>query len=190
MDSKDTLFRKGQIAFMEGKPEESVKYFTSAIDTGYDTDVSLLSRGVAYFKLKDYDSAIEDFTCLMDSDKKRDRAYYYRGISNLAKEDLGHAVSDFNKAIELNRENGPAFVGRALSLSQLGRHEEADKDFKSAILHSDAHFQGFADANNILRTQFNRAMAIYEGDARPYSISLTDEEIETLKKWFTECGSN
>ncbi len=186
MEAKEILFGKGQKSFIEGRPEESVGYFTSAIDSGYDTDVSLLSRGVAYFRLKDYDNAIKDFSCIIDTAKRKDRVYYYRGISYIEKEVFTNAVSDLSEAIGINPENAHLYMARAISFSKLGEHEKADKDFKEALMLSEVNIQGFADSNNILRTQFDKVLAIYEGDSRPYTISLTDEEIDSLKKFVTE----
>ncbi len=186
MTAKDKLFQKGQEALMKGKEKESVGFFTSAIDAGYDTDVSLLSRGVAYFKLKDYDRAIDDFTCIMDSDKKRDKAYYYRGLSYMPKEDFTHAVSDLKKALEFHPDNPSAHLARAISLTHLGKLEEADKEFKDAVILSDVNIQQSVDAIGIVRTQFDRALAVYDGDRRPDNISLTEKEFETLKEWASE----
>jgi hypothetical protein len=45
------LFKEGQTLFIEGKTKESINKFTKALEAGYCTKTSHLSRGAAFIQL-------------------------------------------------------------------------------------------------------------------------------------------
>lgn len=180
------LFREAQNLFVEGKHKESIGSFTKAIDEGEHSEIAYLSRGVAYFQLKDHDNAIKDFSRAMDLNKKNHRAYYYRGISYMLKKDLEKAIHDFDRSVELKPDNAAAFFVRGTAYAELGKDDEAAKNIKTALINSEAALQGFADTFGILRTQFDKSLALMTGERKPPSLELSGEETETLKKWLEE----
>ncbi|KJR40881.1 hypothetical protein MCHI_003215 [Candidatus Magnetoovum chiemensis] len=186
MESKDVLFEKGKEHFVSGRYIESVGAFTSAIDTGYDTDAALLSRGTAFYQMKEFDRAIADFTCILEDSHHEFKALYYRGMSYLGKGEHANAIDDFTKAIEINSEDGRLFLARAVCYDHLGMHDEASKNYKTAMINSEAAIEDFANTFGVVRTQFDKSLAVMSGESKPYSISLTENEMETLNEWIGE----
>ena len=196
------LFEEGQKLLIEGKQKErsdeagakdafsrAVGALSRAIEatpagTGAEPAIIYLSRGVAYLQLKDADKAIADFTKAIEAGQKIGfRAYYYRGIANMIKNALEPAVADLTKAIELKPEHGAAIFARGAALAQLDRDEEATKDIKTALSHSEAGIEGFADTLGIIRTQFDKAMSLMTGQRPVPTMELSEKETETLRKW-------
>jgi tetratricopeptide (TPR) repeat protein len=184
--SGEEHFEKAQKLFLEGKHKESIDAFTEAIEAGEKKDITYLSRGVAYFQLKDFDNAIADFGKAIEVNDKNVRAYYYRGVASSAKGDHNSAIPDYDKAIELKPDHGAAFFARGSAYAQLGNDDEATKNIKTALIYSESAAQGFADTIGMFRTQFDDALAIMSGERKSSSITLDEKEAETLKKWIRE----
>lgn len=88
MDAHE-FFEDGKRLFVEGMLRESIDAFTKALDAGADPEITYLSRGTAYLKLKEANEAIDDFTKAIEADKSSPRACYYRGMAYTNKEDFG-----------------------------------------------------------------------------------------------------
>ncbi len=99
MDSKE-LFREAQRFFIEGKHKESMEAFTKVIESGEKSEIAYLSRGAAYFQLKEYDKAIADFSAVIGKNEKNARAYFYRAMSYNAK-------GEYIKRITITTTMGP-----------------------------------------------------------------------------------
>lgn len=180
------LFRKAQGLFVEGKHKESIESFTKVIEGGEKTEIAYLSRGVAHLQIKEYDNAVLDFSRAIDLNKKNHRAYYYRGIAHMMKKEFENAIPDFDNSIGLNSEYAAAFFARATAYAEIGKDDEAAKNFKTALINSEAAVQGFADTFGILRTQFDKTLALMTGERKPPSVELSEKETGTLKKWLEE----
>jgi tetratricopeptide (TPR) repeat protein len=99
MDAKE-LFREGQGFFIEGKYGESIASFSKAIEAGEKTEIAFLSRGVAYFRIEQFDKAEEDFdnTIKLKSDYgaaffARSAAYTQTGNEFEAQRSIQSAIS-------------------------------------------------------------------------------------------------
>lgn len=175
------LFQQAQRLFMEGKHRESIDKFTEALKAGFEPGITYLSRGAAYLKLNEPDKAIEDFTLGIESDPEKANAYYYRGAAHMAKDEYEKAIADMNCAIELKPDHRAAIFARGMAEVSLGKKEEGAADIKTAMSHAEAAVQGFADAYG-WRTQVEKVIAALEGERRPETMVLSDEEMRTLKK--------
>lgn len=181
--AKRDYFNEARHLFVHGKFKESIGLFTRAFEEGDEPVMTLLSRGAAYMRTEDFDRAVADFSSALKLDPQNERALYYRGLAHLNKGDFEKAADDLNRAIALNPERGAAFLARGLSKSELGREDEAINDFKAAVAHSAVEVEEFSHLFGNTRTLFDRSMAVLEGERGPWSIVLTKEEIEKLKKW-------
>lgn len=181
------LFQEAQLLLVQGKHDESIGAFTKAIEAGFKNPVAFLSRGVARLQTSDFGGAAEDFTRAIGLDAKNARAFYYRGVLSMIKESYVDAVEDLTRAIKLKDDYGVAFFARGTALIQIDREEEGMKDIKSAIAISEAQAQGFVDTFGILRTQFDKILAIAAGENEgPLSLELTNEETLRLKNILQE----
>jgi tetratricopeptide (TPR) repeat protein len=176
------LFNKAQILFIDGRYNDSIEEFSKALEAGSEPVITCLSRGVAYLKIKEHEKAIEDFSRVLEMNEKNASAYYYRGTVYMIMEDYEKAVSDFTNALKINPEHMSAVFARGVSLVNIGKDDDGARDIKRALVTAETAIQGFADSFG-WRTQFDKVMALVEGDRRPETVELTDEEIETLKKY-------
>jgi tetratricopeptide (TPR) repeat protein len=185
MDASD-LFREAQRLLMEGRNPESAETFTKALEAGSEPAITHLSRGVAYMRLREHVKAVEDFSRVIEGQKGNFRVYYYRGTALAMVGEHEKAVEDLTKSLDLKPDNGPAYFIRGSSRAQLGRDDEAAEDMKKALSHSELAAQSFADGMGLVKTRFDKALAILSGERRPPTIELTEEEREKLMKWLQE----
>lgn len=96
------------------------------------------------------------------------------------------AIEDFSKALELKSDYGMAKFSRSSAYIQLGKFEEASKDLNEVLLQMEVNLQSFADTYGIVRTQLWRVLAQLSGETAWSALKLSEKEIDTLKKWFSE----
>ena len=180
------LFQMAQRLFMEGKHKESIDYYIEFMNVRGKTEIALLSRGVAYLKTEQTDKAIDDFGMVIDMNSQNVRAYFYRGTAYMVKVDFESAIKDFDKTIKLKPELGAAFFARGSAYAQIGNKYEAARDIKAAITISESNTKVFTDTFGLNKTQFDKAMAIMGDKEQAPNILLTEDEINTVKKWLEE----
>ena len=183
MDAKE-LFLEGQGFFVEGKYGESIESFSKAIEAGEKTEIAFLSRGVAYFRMEQFDMAAQDFNIVIDINSGNFRAYFYRGISYMAQKDYEKAIKDFDNTIKIKSDYGAAFFARGTAYAQIGNEYEAQRSIQTAVSCSEASMQWVADHYGMFRTQFDQAMALMPGED-DFSDDRS-ERINTLKEFFEE----
>ncbi len=180
------LFEAARKLFVEGRHQESIDVFSEFLTMRGNTSVVLLSRGVAYLKTGQIDKAIEDFGSVIGMDSQHARAYFYRGTARMSRDEFEKAIIDFDKTIEIKPDYGAAYFARGSAYAQTGNAYEAARNIKTAITFSEGNSQGFSDTFGMVRTQFNKAMALMEGKEESRGMLLTEEEIRLVKKWLEE----
>lgn len=180
------LLGDAQRLFLEGEYEASIKKFTEALDGGAEAFMVFLSRGVAYLRMKQMDKAIKEFGKAIDKNPDNFRGYYYRGVIYLSNDDFKRALPDLNQVIELDPEHGPAHLARGTLYGLVGEDEKSVMDLKTAIIKSESAIQGFSDTLGLFRTQFHKAMSLMAGESEGPALSLTEDEIDQVKKWVEE----
>jgi tetratricopeptide (TPR) repeat protein len=185
MDPKE-LLGKAQILFVEGNERESIPVFKQALDAGADPFMIYLSMGVAYMKLKEPENAFEAFNKAIEANNKNPRPYYYRGMLHMDRDEYDEAISDFTSALELKPDLYFAKFARATAYGRLGNIDGASADFKEVIPLMEESMQGFADQYGILRTQMWKVMSQLAVERETPTVQLSQNEIETLKKWLDE----
>jgi tetratricopeptide (TPR) repeat protein len=180
------LLEEAQLLLVDGKDKESIEAFTKAIEAGADPYIAHLSRGAAHLKLKETDDAINDFNDAINANSQSARAYYFRGTGYMYKHEFEKAVEDFTKALELKTNYVMAKFSRAISYARLDKIEEASQDLMAVMPQMEQNLQSFTDTYGIVRTEMGKVMAQLSGE-RPWPTSeLSENEIDTLKKWLTE----
>jgi tetratricopeptide (TPR) repeat protein len=185
MDAKE-LFGKGQKLLVEGKLRESIDAFTKAIAAGEKSEIIFLSRGVAYFKVEEYDNAIHDFGIVININDHNFRAHFYRGTVFMAKEEYKKAIVDFDETIKLKPDYGAAFFARGTAYTELGNEDEAKKSMQTAITCSELSLRWVADHYGMFQTQFDRALSLISDEEVPPTMHLDDEQLKILKKRLEE----
>ncbi|MDX1764884.1 MAG: tetratricopeptide repeat protein [bacterium] len=180
------LLGDAQRHFLKGDYEASIKKFAQALEAGADAFMVYLSRGVAYLRMEEMERAIEEFGKAIEKNPANMRGYYYRGVIYLSKDDYQRALSDLNRVIELQPDHGPAHLARGTLYGLIGEDEKSAMDMKTAIIQSESQIQGVSDTLGLLRTQFHKAMAQMTGESEGVAVSLTEDEIDQVKKWVDE----
>lgn len=180
----DTLFLEGKDHFVMGHPEESIELFTQAAEEGCNPVKIFLSRGAAYLTTAHYREAEEDFNLVLGIDTDNGRAHYYRGIARLLLGNNKGAAKDLTASITANHERGVSFLARGIALAELGKEDEAVRDFKTATVFSNVEVEEFMNLFGNNRSQFNRSLALLEGDRGPLRAVLNEEEVKKLMTWF------
>ena len=180
------LLEEAQLLLVDGKDKESIEAFTKAIESGADPYIAHLSRGAVHLKLKEADEAINDFNDAINANSQSARAYYFRGTGYMYKHEFEKAVEDFTKALELKTDYAMAKFSRAISYARLDKIEEALQDLMEIMPQMEQNLQSFTDSYGIVRTEMGKVMAQLSGE-RPWpTLELSENEIDTLKKWLAE----
>ncbi len=177
------IFEEAQSLFMDGKLDESIKAFTEAINSGEKSEVSYLSRGVAYLRNNDKENAISDFTEVEKMNDQNVRAHFYNGIAYLTKKSLKEAISEFDRTIELNPEHGAAFFARGSAYAELGNEELATKNIKTAISFSETNVAELQETIGLWRTEFDKALSIAINGREAPEMTLTHDEYHKVTSW-------
>jgi Flp pilus assembly protein TadD len=91
------------------------------------------NRGVAQFKLGNYQEAIKDFTFAIQHNPQDGAAYYNRAIAYGLLGNHKEAIEDGVKAAQINPNNAGTYVNRGIDYMALGKLREAEADFTKAI---------------------------------------------------------
>ncbi len=178
------FFEEGKRLFVEGKYELSIEAFTQAAEAGYEQEISYLSRGAAYLKLRRSDEAIADFSWVINVREDNPRAFYYRGMAYAQKGTYEKAAEDFSRALALKPDEGTYLFARGAAYMEMGKLEEAGEDIRNAANYLAAAAQGYADMIGD-RTHLDKVLAILEGERRAETLSINDSEFETIKQMLT-----
>lgn len=190
MDAKE-VFQEAQLHLMHGRQKQSIQAFTKALEAGFNPALVYLARGVAHLQIHEHEDSMRDFTQAIEAGGGGAgggafRAYYYRGTLYMLSEEFGKAIEDFSKAIEINPEHAASFFARGMCHAQLEQDEQSAKDIRVALACSESATQGFMDSMGMMRTQFDKVMALMMSDQGGPVMKLTDKEKEKLKELLDE----
>ena len=174
--------KEGKILFASGRLEESIPYFTAALEKGADPVIVGLSRGSAKIALKRYAEAEEDFTMGIKSDPDNERAYYFRGITKVALKEYEEAISDLTRSLTKNHGRGIAYLARGIAYTELGQEKNAELDFNSASAFSTAELKSFLNVFDNHPAQRAKTLEMLKRQSAPWKALLTAEEANKIKK--------
>ncbi len=177
------IYEEAQQLLINGKLSESIEAFTRAINSGEKSEISFLSRGVAYLRNNDKENAISDFTEVEKMNDQNVRAHFYNGIAYLTKKALKEAISEFDRTIELNPEHGAAFFARGSAYAELGNDELATKNIKTAISFSETNVAELQETIGLWRTEFDKALSIAVNGREFPEMTLTHDEYHKVTSW-------
>lgn len=128
-----SYFSIGHENISEGKFDQAINNFNSAIELEPNMAEAYNCRGIAYRNIGRYELAIEDFSAALDLDHSMAASYNNRGLSYFNIDDYDKALSDFSFAIQLYPSLGNAFYNRGNLYASIGFHEKAISDYDLAI---------------------------------------------------------
>lgn len=92
-----------------------------------------LARGMAYFKLRDFDRASDDFTQAIRLNDKLDDAYFGRGMARGRGGEIDAGIADIGIYLRRNPKSSLAYTKRGIRYIWKGDLENAERDFRKAI---------------------------------------------------------
>lgn len=181
-DGKSSLI-EGKILFASGRPEESIPFFTLALEEGIDPVTIGLSRGTANMALQRYQDAKKDFTMALNSEPGNERAFYFRGISEVALGEYEQAIKDLTRSLTINHDRGIAYLARGLAYAELGNENDAALDFNSAAAFSRSEVNSFLKIFEDHKSQLNKTMKMLKRQSAPWKALLTKKEADKIREW-------
>ncbi len=160
---------------------KAIDDFSKCISFNSNDTNALISRGIRYQVIKEYEEAKNDFSRTINIDPKNKEAYFRRAYINekLGKIDL--AIEDYTKSIEFDTtQSGSAYNNRALLYESIGEYKKAIDDFNKSIDLSPKSPNAYENKSRILlkEGQYSEALKLKKIAARLGS--------KSAKEWLTD----
>lgn len=107
IDASKDSFYQGNKAFNDKKYQDAVGLYDQAIKSYSGDPEYFLNRGLAYYRMENYDGSIKDFSTAIQKKAEYAEAYYWRALSYYKSKKMNEAIDDFKKAEKMSREAGP-----------------------------------------------------------------------------------
>ena len=167
----------------------AIKDYKEAIKIDPNYAYSYGALGLSKHYLKDYDGAIKDYNEAIRLNPSISETYNNRGavkydLANTKEKNseeynklIKEAIEDYNKAIELNPNYSEAYNNRGLAKLQLGKIEEAIKDFVKAYeLSNNNNIEVKEKAKNRLINLANNGNEVSIEFCKKYNINYNDNK--------------
>lgn len=130
---ESTLIALALLHHYQGEDKQAIEDYTALIKLAPKNALYYVSRGNAYYSLKQYEQAIEDYTEAIKY--APENAVYYSTLGN-AYYDLKQylqAIGNYTESIKRAPENATYYDNRGNAYLDLHQYEDALKDFSQAI---------------------------------------------------------
>ena len=162
----DSIFynNRGEVYLREGKFDEAIDGFNTAIELQPDLAVAYNNRGLAYVGKGEDEKGINDFNTAIELQPELAEAYNNRGNVYDDKGDFSKAINDFDMAIKLKSDFVDAYVNRGVAYGKRDKFDEAINDFTAAINIDQYHAGVYFNLGNVylLKSDFERAIENYD----------------------------
>lgn len=189
------LSNLGTIQRRQGKLEEALLSYTTALSRR-PNDVTLLgNRAALYSDMGETDKAIADFSILLIVTPEDENALFNRGVLFLQQKDFIRAEIDFDKILEMNEKTVYGRLGHAIMEKMRGNFDESERIYSFLISEMPKDmllYEGRAELyflmgkNARAKADVNKVIAESGATASLYvlrgRISLAQHEKETAKK--------
>lgn len=142
------LTNLGTIQRRQGKLQEALFSYTSAL-SGHPQDVTILeNRASLYTELGETEKALSDYNTLLTVNPENQEALYCRGIIYIQFQNFLWAEQDFDRILELNEKSVQARLGHAILEKMRGNYTQSERIFNyliSEMPHEWILYEGRAD---------------------------------------------
>ncbi len=144
LDSDFSWYDRGSGQVILGNYDDSIKYFTKAIEKNGEYSAAYAQRGLCYSKIKDYKKAIDDFTKAIEINKNWeitsnlsmtlfDRGFAYLELGSVEESFIELGIADFKKMIDLNPKESAAYYNIGIGYEKLKDNRNALEWFIKAL---------------------------------------------------------
>ena len=144
------LSNLGTIQRRQGKLQEALISYSSALSSHTNDRTILENRASLYTELGETDKALTDYNTLLITDPENQEALYCRGLIYIQLKNYIWAEQDFDKILEINEKSVRGRLGHAILEKMRGNYTESEKIF------------------NYLISEMPRDWILYEGRADLY----------------------
>lgn len=130
-------------------PEEIIGRSTVYLSLFPNDAVTYITRGDAFFQLKQYEKALADYNKSIELDQKNALAYYCRGDMLLSLKKARQALTDLDSACQLKPDDPFYLTGRADAFYALNRLDKALVDCNRAIEIDERYFSAYSTRRKI-----------------------------------------
>ena len=131
MNAKD-FFADALNQLQAGSFQDALDALSIAIQLDPDFIEAYAYRGLAYYRLGNYDAAMADYDRSIALWPNLAEVYYFRAILYGQQKEREKAINDYTRAIELKPTLIEAHYFRALNYGAAGKHDKAIEDMKTA----------------------------------------------------------
>lgn len=191
------LSNLGTIQRRQGKYEDAMLSYTTALSRRPQDITILGNRASLYAEMGETDKAIADYTLLLLEQPYEQNTLYNRGILYLQKRDFIRAEMDFDKILEVNEKTLFGRLGHAVMEKMRGNYDESERIYNYLITEMPREwhlYEGRADLyflmgkNARAKADVNKVITESEPTASLYvlrgKINLAQYEKEVAKKDF------
>lgn len=137
-NTSDEQFQRGRQLLREGKAREAVQALNAAIEADADNPDAFVTRGAAYFELKEYANAKLDYEQALKLKPDFYRPYYNRALLKTSQGDIQGALQDYSEAIRLAPDTAKTatsdtYLNRGQLFALQGQTQSALTDFDQAV---------------------------------------------------------
>ena len=133
MNQSQAATARGQTLARDGKIEEALKEFNSALELDPHNAQALYQRGLLYQGQQQHPQAVEDFTAANGLTPQRPEPLLARAISYLALDRPRDAAADLDEAAEGDPQNPQIWINRGLAYERLGNKTKAAESYGRAL---------------------------------------------------------
>jgi len=163
------LTNLGTIQRRQGKANEALISYTSALSRFPKNMILLDNRASLYAEMGQIEKAITDYTTLLVLEPQNQDALYNRGLLYLQQKNFLEAEGDFEKLLEINDKTVRGRLGYAIMEKMRGNYDESE------IIY------------NYLISKFPKDWLLYEGRADLYFLmGKNSRAMADINKIFTE----
>jgi len=162
--------------YMSVDKRKSIELFTKCIQQDSTFSNAFLHRGVAYYKLSNYDSALYDFKIAHKLKPDQSILYMYKGFSYRNLGNVDQAMANFSDYISLNPTDTSAYsyILRGKLKYELGDFDGAVKDYDMAM-----KLKPFEE-----KYQYYRFVALFEAKQYNKAVKALDKLIEINSNFY------
>ena len=160
----DVLINRGSELASQGKYEDALQYFDSAINLKPKNALAWYVRGLAREYLKRYEEAIEDYDKTIVLMPSFYVAWRSKGDSLSYIGKYEEAIRCYDRAIELAPRNAESWSNQAAAFNSLGRYDEALYASERAIELKPNYVEAYNNKGNALDdlSKYNEAIQAYD----------------------------
>lgn len=127
------LSNLGTIQRRQGKMQEALISYTSAL-SGHPSDITILeNRASLYTELGETEKAMTDLNTLLNFDPTHQESLYNRGLLYIQMKQFLWAEQDFDKIMEVNEKSVRARLGHAILEKARGNYDESERIYNYLI---------------------------------------------------------